>query len=197
MLFRILSGIAVIALILLVFGVGFWAMDELGLMDIKTVSLGIASILPGLNDVERNYTLGENRQKILEKQQKELEKKKRLLDQKESQLQADRLVFEQEKADWERIHAGSTPTPTPRDWRRSLGPFPSPEPDAKVNEFLATVGRMNAKEAAAVLQKMPEETVFKIFNQLSPYHVTRIMEQLPEKYLAQLTRSRLTKYKDL
>jgi flagellar motility protein MotE (MotC chaperone) len=56
---------------------------------------------------------------------------------------------------------------------------------------------MKPKQAAAVIQKLPEETVFTIFDQLRPHQVTKIMENLPESYLAKLTQDRLNKYRNL
>ncbi len=195
----ILKGIFVIALVFFI----FWGLNQFGIIDTKGLILQAASFYPGLHDLPKSYELGNKRGEMLAQREKEIANRERKLKNAQAQLATDRNQFEDDKNKWQNEHPitaaakySSTPNyayvnpPMP-------GKFPPPTSDQKLKDYLTRVGTMKPKQAALVIQKLPEETVFAIFDQLRPYQVTKIMENLPEDYLAKLTQDRLNKYRNL
>jgi len=68
--------------------------------------------------------------------------------------------------------------------------------EAKLKYYLATLGSMKPKNAAMVIQKLPEDTIYLIFDQLQQSQVRKILENMPPEYLAKLTQDRLNKYRN-
>ncbi len=195
----LLKGIFVIALIFFV----LWGLNQFGIVDTKQLILQAASLYPGLQDLSKSYELGEKRGEMLAQSEQELRSREQKLKDAQDQLEADRNQFENDKNKWQNEHpvtAGSKYTPTPNYAYVNPpmpGKFPPPTSDQKLKDYLTRVGAMKPKQAALVIQKLPEETVFTIFDQLRPFQVTKIMENLPEDYLAKLTQDRLNKYRNL
>jgi flagellar motility protein MotE (MotC chaperone) len=178
-----------------------WGLNQFGVIDSKTLILQAASMLPQLNDLPQNYELGRKRSELLFKREKELRVLEEKLKREQAELETARNQFNEEKNKWQNEHpAGVTAkyTPAPHIVNPPMpGKFPPPTSEQKLKDYLIRVGSMKPKQAAAVIQKLPEETVFTIFDQLRPYQVTRIMENLPESYLAKLTQDRLNKYRNI
>jgi flagellar motility protein MotE (MotC chaperone) len=193
----ILKGIFGVALIFFI----LWGLNQFGIIDAKGLILQGASFYPGLQDLPKNYELGKKRGEMLSQREKDLENRERKLKAAQDQLAADRDQFENDKNKWQNEHpvtAGTKYTPTPNYVNPPMpGKFPPPTSDQKLKDYLTRVGTMKPKQAALVIQKLPEETVFTIFDQLRPFQVSRIMENLPEDYLAKLTQDRLNKYRNL
>jgi flagellar motility protein MotE (MotC chaperone) len=178
-----------------------WGLNQFGVIDSKTLILEAASMLPQLNDLPQNYELGKKRSELLLKREKELRALEEKLKREQAELETARNQFNEEKNKWQNEHpAGVTVkyTPAPNIVNPPMpGKFPPPTSEQKLKDYLIRVGSMKPKHAAAVIQKLPEETVFTIFDQLRPYQVTKIMENLPESYLAKLTQDRLNKYRNI
>ena len=195
----ILKGIFVIALAFFI----IWALNQFGIIDTKTLILQGASLYPGLEDLPKSYELGKKRGELLAEREKELRDRDQKLKEAQEQLEADRNQLADDKNKWQNTHpvtAGGKYTPTPNFAYVNPpmpGKFPPPTPEQKIKDYLNRVGTMKPKQAALVIQKLPEETVFAIFDQLRPYQVTKIMENLPEDYLARLTQDRLNKYRNI
>jgi flagellar motility protein MotE (MotC chaperone) len=157
-------------------------------------------LFPHLGDLPQSYELGKKRGELLAKKEKELRDREAKLKKDQAQLAADRNQLNDEKNNWLNQHpqtnakfipaANIVNPPMP-------GRFAPPTSDQKLKDYLTRVGMMKPKQAAAVIQKLPEETVFAIFDQLRPYQVTEIMNNLPEAYLAKLTQDRLNKYRNI
>lgn len=172
-----------------------WALSQFGVIDLKTMVLQSAGYLPGLEDLAENYELGRKRSVLLSFREKDLQEREKKLKQDQDKLSAERDRFENEKFQWEKEHPTTTPNRFVTSPGNAFGKLKNQE-EAKVQEYLNMVGNMKPKQAALVIQKLPEETVFMIFDQLRPSQVTKIMENLPGDYLAKLTQDRLNKYRN-
>lgn len=119
-----------------------------------------------------------------------------LADQKKLDKAESDFAYRQNK--WLDEHPGGLPKKTGQsDYVAVPGNINPPvTSDAKIKEYLTMLGKMKPKQAAMIIQKLPEETVFTIFDQLNQYQVIKIMENLPEDYLAKLTQDRLNKYRN-
>ena len=198
-MYRILirSGVFILILALLFFA--GWALNQFGVVDIKTTFLQTVSFIPGLNDLADNYELGNKRNQILQQRENDIKKREALLANAQKKLAQDRDSFTNEQNQWLNDHP-VTKKPTTTTTGNNNGPSYINQPltsDAKIKDYLSMLGKMKPRQAASVIQKLPEETVFTIFDQLNHFQVIKIMENLPEDYLAKLTQDRLNKYRNL
>ena len=195
------SGFAKFILVIALAYFILWGLNQFGVIDSKALVLQTASFFPNLNDLPRNYELGKKRSELLAQREKQLRDREQKLKRDQAQLAVDRNQFQDEKNKWQNQHpvtAATVATPAPNYVNPPMpGRFAPPSSDQKLKDYLTRVGSMNPKQAAAVIQKLPEETVFTIFDQLRPYQVSQIMENLPEAYLAKLTQDRLNKYRNI
>jgi flagellar motility protein MotE (MotC chaperone) len=180
----------------------FWGLVQFGVIDSKTLILQAASLFPDLRDLPQSYELGKKRNQLLAEKEAELRRLEERLKEGQSQLAADRNQLNEDQNKWQNAHPAAKDTSQYLQAQNIVNPpmpgkFPPPTPEQKLKDYLIRVGTMKPKQAAAVIQKLPEETVFAIFDQLRPYQVTKIMENLPEAYLAKLTQDRLTKYRNI
>lgn len=180
----------IIIAICLILGV----LNFLGVINVKESFLQGLSLIPGLNDLAENYELGKKRSKLLSEREANLQAREEKLRQDLAKLAEDQDLFLDEKLAWEREHPVSAGTPG------STGLTPAQKAarakeEANLKYYLATLGSMKPKNAAMVIQKLPEETVYLIFDQLQQSQVRKILEKMPAEYLAKLTQDRLNKYR--
>jgi flagellar motility protein MotE (MotC chaperone) len=179
---------------------GLWALNQFGVIDSKTVFLQTAGLIPGLRDLNENYKLGSKRSILLQQREADLKaREKNLADEKMKLAQA-RADFANEQIQWNRNHPAAANQKPGQTITGVVVPGSinqTATSDTKIKEYLTMLGKMKPKQAAGVIQKLPEQTVFTIFDQLNQYQVTKIMENLPEDYLAKLTQDRLNKYRNL
>ncbi len=177
---------------------GLWALNQTGIVDSKNVFLQTASLIPGLNDLADNYELGSKRNTLLKQKEDRLKAQEEQLIADQEKLAADRDRFEDEQNQWRNAQPASTAPKTVRTDNDTVVPgINQPAtPEEKIKEYLNMLGKMKPKQAASVIQKLPEETVFTIFEQLNQFQVIKIMENLPEDYLAKLTQDRLSIYRN-
>jgi flagellar motility protein MotE (MotC chaperone) len=193
--------LAKIGKVLLVFGLiyfALWAIGQFG-FDFKGVVLHTVSLMPGLHDLPYNYELGSKRSKRLNQKEKELNTREQELRAARKKLADDRDKFARKQNQWERDHPETKSKVAAKQTGDQIVPGninPPLTSDAKIKEYLTMLGKMKPKQAAVVIQKLPQETVFTIFDQLNQYQVIKIMENLPEDYLAKLTQDRLNKYRN-
>ena len=173
-----------------------WGLNQFKIIDSKGLILQAASFFPGLNHLQQTYALGQKRNFQLSAKNKELHTLQAKLTAENSALQAAKLQLQNQQS-----KAVASPTPSPNQSQYVNLPnilkFPPPTSAQKLNDYFSTIGNMQPAEAATVIQKLPEQTVFMIFNQLRPFQVSRIMEKLPAAYLATLSQDRLNKYRNL
>lgn len=185
---RILIIIVAISLMLAV-------LNFMGVINVKELVLQGLSFIPGLNDLAENYELGQKRGKLLGEKEADLQAREAALQQELAKLAEEKDLFLDEKFLWEREHPvskGATgTTETPAAQKAALA-----KEEAKLKYYLATLGSMKPKNAAMVIQKLPEETVYLIFDQLQQSQVRKILENMPAEYLAKLTQDRLNKYRN-
>ncbi len=180
-----------------------WSLSVFGVIDSKALLLQVASIFPNLRDLPESYELGKKQSELLARREKELQDLEARLKEDQAKLAKEREDFKNEQNKWQNEHpqglnkiAQATNGPTIYHPPQP-GKFPPPTSEEKLKNYLNMVGSMKPKQAAAVIQKLPEETVFMIFDQLRPNQVTKILENLPEAYLAKLTQDRLNKYRNI
>ena len=191
-LLRFLKGGLSLALILAL----LWGLNQFKIIDSKGLILQAASLFPGLNRLPQTYALGQKRNLQLSAKDKKLRALQAKLAAENNALQNAKLQLQKQQS-----KAVASPTPPPNQSQYVNMPtvlkFPPPTSAEKLNSYLNTIGNMQPAEAAAVIQKLPEQTVYLIFDQLRPYRVSRIMEKLPAAYLATLSQDRLNKYRNL
>ena len=153
---------------------------------------------------EREAKLSAQEKQLKLDQQKLLADQRRLKE-NEAKYKVDERRLAKERSDfkflqnkWADEHPGGLPKKNAQsDYVAVPGNVNPPvSSDAKIKEYLTMLGKMKPKQAAMIIQKLPEETVFTIFDQLNQYQVIKIMENLPEDYLAKLTQDRLNKYRN-
>jgi flagellar motility protein MotE (MotC chaperone) len=180
-----------VATILIVAGVAvgcLWLFDLVGVVKMDDLILNETGKLLGKKDLAVNYELGKKRSAVLQKKESELDNKEHQLAVRETKLQTDFTELQDQKQLWlkERPQAVQV---KPEDGKSSVKASPTPDPTVKT--YLATIGAMKAEKAAAVIQKLPDETVFLIFNQLRTNQAAKLMESLPPEYLTRLTKARV------
>jgi flagellar motility protein MotE (MotC chaperone) len=178
-----------------------WGLNQFGVIDSKALILQTASLFPHLEDLPQSYELGKKRSELLAQKENDLRAREQKLKNEQAQLAVDRNQLNNEKNNWQNQHpvtTAATYVPKPYIVNPPMpGRFAPLTADQKLKDYLTRVGSMKPKQAAAVIQKLPEETVFAIFDQLRPFQVSQIMENLPEAYLAKLTQDRLNKYRNI
>lgn len=195
LLFRLSQVLLVFGLIYFI----FWALNQFGVLDTKTLVLRTVSLIPGMEDLAVNYELGSKRNDLLKQRERDLARREALLAEAQARLAAERDRFTNEKNNWLNTHPQTT-APVPKPTPSILVPGrlnPVKSADAKIKNYLEMIGKMQPEKAAVVIQKLPEPTVFAIFDQLSSYQVRKIMEHLPPDYLAKLTQDRLIQYRNI
>jgi flagellar motility protein MotE (MotC chaperone) len=197
---EVLLGIGKFFLVLALICFGLWTLNQFGVIDGKTVFLQTAGLIPGLHDLAENYELGSKHSKLLKDRDDDLKTREQKLAADKQNLAEERDRFTNEKIQWDRDHPAAANQKTGQTTGNVVVPGsinPPAASDAKIKEYLTMLGKMKPKQAANVIQKLPEPTVFTIFDQLNQYQVIKIMENLPEDYLARLTQDRLNKYRNL
>lgn len=171
-------------------------LNFMGIINVKERFIQGLSLTPGLNDLAENYELGKKRSKLLSEREAELLAGEKQLQIDLAKLEEEKGLLLDEKLIWERKHPLSDkPTDSSRPSVSQKAALAKEE--AKVKQYMATLGSMKPKKAAMVIQKLPVETVYLIFDQLQKSQVTRILENMPEEYLAKLTQDRLNQYRNL
>lgn len=184
-----------IIIILLAIGLVLGILNFMGLVDVKGFFIQGLSYIPGLEDLAENYELGKRRSKLLSEREADLQVREEQLQRDQAKLAEERDLLLAEKMAWEREHpvsdrSGGT-TKLTATQREALA-----KEEAKLKYYLATLGSMKPKNAAMVIQKLPEETIYLIFDQLQQSQVRKILEKMPPEYLAKLTQDRLNKYRN-
>jgi flagellar motility protein MotE (MotC chaperone) len=180
----------IIIAICLILGV----LNFLGVINVKESFLQGLSLIPGLNDLAENYELGKKRSKLLSEREADLQAREEKLKQDLAKLAEEQDLFLDEKLVWKREHPVSAGTPGSSGLTPAQKAARAKE-EANLKYYLATLGSMKPKNAAMVIQKLPEETVYLIFDQLQQSQVRKILEKMPAEYLAKLTQDRLNKYR--
>jgi flagellar motility protein MotE (MotC chaperone) len=169
-------------------------LNFLGIINVKELFLEGLSFIPGLNDLAENYELGKKRSKLLSEREADLQAREAKLQTDLAKLAEEQDLFLDEKLAWQREHpliagtSGSSGLTVAQKAARA-------KEEANLKYYLATLGSMKPKNAAMVIQKLPEETVYLIFDQLQQSQVRKILEKMPAEYLAKLTQDRLNKYR--
>ncbi len=181
----------IIVAICLILGI----LNFMGIINVKELFLQGLSFIPGLNDLAENYELGKKRSKLLGEREADIQAREAQLKQDLAKLAEEQDLFLDEKLTWEREHPASIRT------AETSGPTAAQKAalakeEAKLRYYLATLGSMKPKNAAMVIQKLPEDTVYLIFDQLQQSQVRKILENMPAEYLAKLTQDRLKKYRN-
>ncbi len=185
---KVLIVLAAICLILSIF-------NFMGIIEVKSFLLEGLSFIPGLNDLAENYELGKKRSKLLEEREVNLRAGEEQLQKDLAKLAEEQDLFLDEKITWEREHPVTAKT-VETSGTSAVQKAALAKEEAKVKHYLAMLGSMKPKKAAMVIQKLPKETVYLIFDQLQKSQVTKILENMPEEYLAKLTQDRLNKYRN-
>lgn len=185
---KYLLGILTVVIIVAVAYGGILFFDFVGVIQKNDLIFAAVAGLTGLEDFQENYELGQKRSQILKQKEKELETKEKQLVTREQKLEGDYAELEKQQQLWFKEHPiGEQP-----GQKSATSPNqPLAADDPKLKNYLATIGAMKAEKAAAVIQKLPDETVFLIFDQLRPNQASKLMENLPPEYLSRLTESRL------
>jgi flagellar motility protein MotE (MotC chaperone) len=189
------------AILLIALGLGVLILvDQIGLMKTSPLVLQTVSYFPGLKDLPVSYELGRKQSRMLKDSKEELGDLFQRLQRERQKLVQERSILKAEQEKWraDRLKPPELEATGPLDKGK---PNPSnglsKEDQDKIEQYLATIGSMKPEKAAAVLQKLPVETVLRIFDQAQTRQVVKIMENLPPAYVAQLTQDRIGKYKVL
>lgn len=194
---QVLAKVFKVLLIIGLIWFGLWTLTQFGIFSMKDVVLNLVSCLPGFSDIVPSYELGQRQSALLKKQQEALAQKQRELDAAQAKLFRDQDAFTRMQNDWINAHPSTTPPSSGVSNHGKIVLNPTKTPDKKIKEYLSLVGNMRPKQAAAVIQKLPEETIFILFDQLRRDQVVKIMENLPESFLSKLTMDRLNQYRNI
>lgn len=189
--FNFVKVLIVLLAICLVLGI----FNFLGVLNVKDLFIKGLSYIPGLGDLYDNYELGKKRSKLLSEREAELKAREEQLQRDLAKLEEEQDLLLAEKLAWEREHpvsVGPDGTVRPSAAQKAL----LAKEEAKLKHYLATLGSMKPKNAAMVIQKLPEDTIYLIFDQLQQSQVRKILENMPAEYLAKLTQDRLNKYRN-
>ena len=192
---RLLFGLVKTVLVVGIIFFMLWGLNQFGVISLKPILLQSLSLLPGFEDLNTNYELGKKRSELLQRREYDLQGGQKKLQKAVAKLEVDRFTFEQEKLAWEKQNPVKNVLAA--NGQVISDPQVLKAEQAKINQYLTTLGSMKPKQAAAVIQKLPEQTVFMIFDQLRSNQVTKIMENLPVDYMAKLTQTRLNKYRNI
>ncbi|HYH02619.1 MAG TPA: hypothetical protein VEC37_05925 [Bacillota bacterium] len=189
---KYLLGILTVIIIVAVGCGGILIFDLVGIVKKNDLIFTAVEQLTGLKNFQENYELGQKRSRVLKKKETELVTKEKRLASREQRLEADLAELENQKQLWFKEHP-IVKQPEPKSVVAQNKP--RTEDDPKLKNYLATIGAMKAEKAAAVIQKLPDETVFLIFDQLRANQASKLMENLPPEYLTRLTEARLNQHK--
>jgi flagellar motility protein MotE (MotC chaperone) len=170
-------------------------LNFMGALKVKDLFIQGLSYIPGLTDLAENYELGKKRSKLLGEREADLIAREEQLQRDQAKLEEEQDLLLAEKLAWEREH----PVSGGPDGTVKISPAQQAalaKEEAKLKYYLATLGSMKPKNAAMVIQKLPEETIYLIFDQLQQSQVRKILENMPAEYLAKLTQDRLNKYRN-
>lgn len=170
-------------------------LNFMGILNVKEFFIQGLSYIPGLDDLSENYELGKKRSKLLIEREAELKAREEQLQRDRAKLEEEQDLLLAEKLAWEREHpvsVGADGTVKPSAAQKAA----LVKEEAKLKYYLATLGSMKPKNAAMVIQKLPEDTIYLIFDQLQQSQVRKILENMPAEYLAKLTQDRLNKYRN-
>jgi flagellar motility protein MotE (MotC chaperone) len=181
-------GVATIFIVVVVAVGCLWLFDLVGVVKMDDLILNETGKLLGKKDLAVNYELGKKRSAVLQKKESELNNKEHQLVVRETKLQTDFTELQDQKQLWLKERSQAVQV-KPADGKSSVNASPTPDPTVKT--YLATIGAMKAEKAAAVIQELPDETVFLIFNQLRTNQAAKLMESLPPEYLTRLTKARV------
>lgn len=183
---RFFLGVITMLLILVLTVSGFWLLDLAGVIKLNKMVLNLVSSLPGLEDLTENYELGKKRSEVLAKKEQDLKSWQSKLKLLESKLVEATANFETEKLKWEKEHLAKVNSSKGNDGKKAPA-----NPVSNIDKYLAMVGGMKPAKAAAVLQKLPQETSALILERLRANQAAKIMENLPAEYVAELTQKRI------
>lgn len=189
--FNLVKVLIILLAICLVLGI----FNFLGVLNVKDLFIKGLSYIPGLGDLYDNYELGKKRSKLLSEREAELKAREEQLQRDLAKLEEEQDLLLAEKLAWEREHPVSV-SPDGRAQPSATQKAMLAKEEAKLKHYLATLGSMKPKNAAMVIQKLPEETIYLIFDQLQQSQVRKILENMPAEYLAKLTQDRLNKYRN-
>lgn len=189
--FNFVKVLIVLIAICLVLGI----FNFLGVLNVKDLFIKGLSYIPGLGDLYDNYELGKKRSKLLSEREAELKAREEQLQRDLAKLEEEQDLLLAEKMAWEREHPVSV-GPDGRAQPSAAQKALLAKEEAKLKHYLATLGSMKPKNAAMVIQKLPEDTIYLIFDQLQQSQVRKILENMPAEYLAKLTQDRLNKYRN-
>ena len=184
-----------IIIILLAIGLVLGILNIMGVINVKDLFIQGLSYIPGLEDLAENYELGKRRSKLLDEREAALQAREEQLQRDQAKLAEEQDLLLAEKIAWEReqpVSAGTAETAKLTAAQKEA----LAKEEAKLKYYLATLGSMKPKNAAMVIQKLPEDTIYLIFDQLQQSQVRKILEKMPPEYLAKLTQDRLNKYRN-
>lgn len=167
-------------------GLGIWACDLLGFLEMEKLVLDLAGGFPGLHDLAENYEVGRAQTDLLKRREAQLAERETRLRVTEKQLEERAAAVEQaERQQRQAVEA--------RAQAKSEASQGEAELDAETKKYLAVVGGMKPDKAAVVLQGLPEETAYLILTQLRASQASKILENLPAEYVITLTEKRVNK----
>jgi flagellar motility protein MotE (MotC chaperone) len=194
---RFLLGLIVVPVVLAVAVGVVLILDQFGIVSYpKAVLQPVGSTL-GIQNLAENYDLGKKRSALLESRDQELRKAEAEVKSRQTVLAQKMAEFEAAKTQWEKDHP-LTPVAAANSASGLANSSKAPPPsavkaDPKEIQFLANIGGMKPAKAAAVIEKLAPETVYRIFDQLDARQVSKIMENLPADLVAKLTQGRMLK----
>lgn len=167
--------------------------DALDLVKKEDLILMGVERLTGIKKFKEIYEIGKKRSAVLQQKENELGQKEARLVAKEKRLvsrqteyDAEFAALEKQKQTWLKEHPPVSAPKTVASQKANPGIT-----DSTLKTYLATIGAMKPEKAAAVIQKLPEETVFAIFDQLRTSQASKVMENLPAEYLTRITQTRV------
>lgn len=191
---KFLMGILTVFLLA---GLGYGAVlvvDALDLMKKDDMLLIGVQKLTGIPKFKETYEVGKKRSLVLQQKETQLVQREERLKTQEKRLAARQKAYdaefaalEEQKKSWLKDH----PPGNAKQTAAAPKPAKPEQTDAALKSFLATVGSMKPEKAAAVIQNLPVETVFAIFNEIRSNQASKLMEKLPPDYLTKLTQLRV------
>jgi flagellar motility protein MotE (MotC chaperone) len=182
-------GVFTVILLIVLGAGGIWLFDFAGVIALDDLAIRSAANLPGLSDLPASYALGKKRSVVLKKKEEELVAREKRLAAERNKLEEDSNALVTEKKQWLKERNTLFKAASGQSTQTSEGLDPA------VKKYLATVGAMKPAKAAAVIQQLPDATVFALFDQLKSARASKIMENLPAEYLTRITRARMNSAK--
>ncbi len=193
---RFLLGLIVAPVVLAVAVGVVLLLDQFGIVSYPKLVLQAVGSTLGIKNLAENYDLGKKRSALLESRDRELRKTEAEVKSGQTVLAQKMAEFAAERTQWEKDHPI-----TPTGAANAAGPAnPSQTPsvnsgkvDPKESQFLTNIGGMKPAKAAAVIEKLAPETVYRLFDQMDARQVSKILENLPADLVAKLTQGRMLK----